>query len=85
MDSHTRRNLRQLAAVFGGSAVVTIAALTVAVHQQEVEPDAVLAKSSMTVGPTSTVSTPPKVEPTTMAVPTIKGPAPLPPEEEAAK
>ncbi|MGH3676025.1 MAG: hypothetical protein ACRDU5_09875 [Mycobacterium sp.] len=85
MDSHIRNNVKLLVAVIGGSAVVTMGALTMAIHQQQVEPGALFAKPSMTVGATSTVTKPPTVEPTTMAVPAIKGPAPLPPEQEAAE
>ena len=71
--------------MIGGSAVVVMAALGVAVGQQSA-PAAQMAKSSqMTVGGTSTETTPSTVPAVGMAQPTIKGPAPLPSEEAAAK
>jgi hypothetical protein len=75
--------LKTSAAVVGGSAVVTMVALGVAIGGK---PDAdTVAKSKMTVGVTSTQTTPSTVPVIRVASPTIKGPAPLPSEEAAAK
>lgn len=85
MDAKNRKNAKLLAAVIGGSAVVTMGALTMAIHQQPAASDNV-AVGQMTMGPTSTASAKPAtVEATSMAVPSLKGPAPLPPEEAAAE
>jgi hypothetical protein len=85
MDAKRRKTAKLLAAVIGGSAVVTMGALTMAIHQQPGAPDNV-AVGQMTMGPTSTAAgKPATVEATSVAVPSIKGPAPLPPEEAAAQ
>jgi hypothetical protein len=76
-------NLKTAAAVIGGSAVVTMAALGVAIGDKP-DVDSV-AKPNMTVGATSTQTTPSTVPAIGVASPTIKGPAPLPSEEAAAK
>lgn len=84
MDARNRKTAKLLAAVIGGSAVVTMGALTMAVHQQPAAPDNV-AVGRMTMGATSTAAgKPDTVEPTSMAVPSMTGPAKLPPEEQAA-
>ena len=80
--SKPRTNIKLFAAVIGGSAVVTLAALGVSIGQGS---DAVAKSPSMSVGPTTTQTTPSSAPATGMAKPTIKGPAPLPSEEEAAK
>ncbi len=71
-----------LAAVVGSSALAAAAVLLIAVHDQSagyVE----LAKSvTMTVGSTSTETTPSTIEATTMAAPAMTGPAALPAEEQ---
>jgi hypothetical protein len=80
-----KNTAKLLAAVIGGSAVVTMGALTVSIHQQ---PNAAtnLAVGKMTVAATTTASgKADTVEATSMAVPAIKGPAPLPAEEKAAE
>jgi hypothetical protein len=83
-------SVRRLAAVIGGSAVISLAALGVAIGPQETsgwgEQTAVANSPGMTVGGTSTETTPP-AQPAKgwRATPTIKGPAPLPSEEAAAK
>jgi hypothetical protein len=77
-------NIKRVAAVVGGSAMIALAAVSVAIGQQSSA--GMLAKSSsMTVGGTSTQTTPSTVPATPVAKPTIKGPAPLPSEEEDAK
>jgi hypothetical protein len=85
VDSGSRSKIKLLAAVCGGSAVVTMGALTMSIHQQQAAPDNV-AVGRMTMASTTTASgKPDTVEATSMAVPSIKGPAPLPKEEEAAE
>ena len=75
MDSLKRDNLRLFALLIGGSDVVAVGALSVV--------QASVAKSSsMTVGSTSTETTPSTVEATTMAAPAIRDPAALPAEEQ---
>ena len=80
-----RTNIKLFSALIGGSAVVVMAALGVAAGHQSAG-DAVAKSSLMTVGGTSTQTTPSTTGPAVgMARPTIKGPAPLPSEEEAVK
>ncbi|MBU8811469.1 hypothetical protein [Mycolicibacterium goodii] len=73
-------NVKLLAAGAGAVAVVafgTLGAMTGAT--------ASASGSKMNVGQTSVESTPPTAPPIPMAVPKIKGPAPLPSEEKAAE
>ena len=79
-----RTNIKLFSALIGGSAVVVMAALGVAAGQQSAG-DAVAKSTLMTVGGTSTQTTPSTAPAVGVARPTIKGPAPLPSEEEAAK
>jgi hypothetical protein len=77
--------VKLLGAVLGGSAVVTMGALAMTIHQQPA-PSQNLAVGVMTLAQTTTASgKDDTVEATSMAVPTIKGPAPLPTEEAAAE
>jgi hypothetical protein len=86
MNSSKPNNVKFLAAVVGGSAVVAMGALSMAFSQEQATTDLVAKSSSMTIGSTTTAAKkPPTVEATSMAVPAIKGPAPLPPEEKAAE
>ncbi|SEH70178.1 hypothetical protein SAMN04489835_3035 [Mycolicibacterium rutilum] len=78
-----RKPVRTAAAVIGGSGLIILAALGAAVG--EGSDGASVAKSDMTIGATSTQTTPSNVPAVGVAVPTIKGPAPLPSEEESAK
>jgi hypothetical protein len=75
MMSMDRCNVKLAAAILGGSAAVTMGALSSSLVTQQganvVERDVIVA------GATSTLSTPPSVPATAMAVPAIKGPAPL--------
>jgi hypothetical protein len=80
----TATGVKLFAAVIGGSAVVALAALGIAIGQESAG-DAVAKSSSMSIGKTTTQTTPPSAPATGAAVPAIKGPAPLPSEEEAAK
>jgi hypothetical protein len=80
MSTTNRRNVKVFAAIVGGSALVAIGAMNAAIVQEHAGQD-VAKGSSMTVGPTTTVTTPPTAPAVGQAVPSIKGPAPLPPEE----
>jgi hypothetical protein len=85
MNSIARNKAKLLAAVIGGSAMVTMGALTMSIHQQPSGTQNV-AVGQMTVAATTTASgKADTVEATSMAVPAIKGPAPLPAEEKAAE
>jgi hypothetical protein len=82
MDSTRRNNVKLLAAVIGGSGVIAMGALFVAVAQEQPGQESVAKSSSMTVGATTTETTPATVEATTMAAPAMRGPAALPAEEQ---
>ena len=82
MVSPKRNNVKLLAAVIGGSGVIAVGAMSVAVAQEQAGQESVAKSSSMTVAATSTETTPAPVEATTMAVPAMRGPAPLPLEEQ---
>ena len=85
MDSKTTGMVKLLTAAIGGSAVVTMGALAMSVHQQPAGTENV-AVGKMTMAATTTASgKDDTVEATSMAVPVIKGPAPLPAEEQAAE
>ena len=71
MSTTRRTNVKMLAAVIGGSAVVAMGALTMAISQEQAGP-ATVTSSGMTVGATSTQETPPTAPETTMAVPAVK-------------
>ncbi len=66
-----KHNVKMLAAVIGGSAVVAMGALTMAIAQEHAAP-AMVTSSGMTVGATSTQATPPATPETSIAVPTVK-------------
>jgi hypothetical protein len=73
-----RDNARLLIAVIGASGAVAVGALTIAIGQQQAGSDMVVSSGSSTAsGPSSTTTTP------MIAVPLLKGPAALPPEEQA--
>lgn len=85
MDATNQNKVKLLAAVIGGSAVVTMGALAMSIHQQPTS-TANVAVGQMTMAATTTASgKADTVEATSMAVPVIKGPAPLPKEEQAAE
>ena len=71
MQATRRTNVKMLAAVIGGSAVVAAGALTTAISQEQASP-ATITSSGMTVGATSTQETPPTSPATTLAVPVVK-------------
>jgi hypothetical protein len=73
-----RNNARLLIAVIGASGAVAVGALSIAIGQQEAGSDMVVSSGSSTAsGPTSATTT------AMVAVPLLKGPAALPPEEQA--
>ncbi|WP_319449017.1 MULTISPECIES: hypothetical protein [unclassified Mycobacterium] len=75
MQPFNRRNVKMMAAVLGGGAAVTAGALSAALLPQQ---GANVAKYNVVnAGSTSTFSTPPSAPATGMAIPSIKGPAPL--------
>ena len=81
MTSH--RTVKLFAAILGGAAVVTIGALDTTIAQNSTVE---LAKgATMSTGATTTVTTPSQAPAVAQAVPKIKGPAPLPSEQAAAK
>ena len=82
MDSPKRNNVKLLAAVIGGG-VIAMGALSAAVGQEQAGQESVAKSSSMNIGATTTETTPPLVEATTMAAPAMKGPAALPVEEQS--
>jgi hypothetical protein len=76
MSSMKRRSVTLFAAIIGGSAVVTIGVMSAAVTADPSGQE--MAKgTTMTIGATSTETTPANAPGTAQAVPAIKGPAPL--------
>lgn len=70
-----------LLAVIGGSAVIAAAAVGVGIAQGATSSDVITA-DEMTTGQTVTATTAPREVPIPQAEPEIKGPAPLPIEEQ---
>ncbi len=85
MDSRKRNTPKLPAAVIGGGAMVTMGALTMSMHQQPSSADNVAVGKMTTAATTTASGKDDTVEATSMAVPTLKGPAPLPTEEAAAE
>lgn len=85
MSIKSRNSVKMFSAVIGGTAAVAMGVLSVAVGQGQAAAPVSVARSGMTVGETSTETTPPAAPAVSMAVPTIKGPAPLPAEQQAAE
>jgi hypothetical protein len=75
MTSFNRRNVKVMAAILGGSAAVTAGALSAALVPQQGAN--VVKFDVVNAGSTSTFSTPPSAPATGMAIPAMKGPAPL--------
>ena len=82
--SKSRADLRLCAAMIGGSAVIAMAAIGLMVAQEHAG-DPLAKSGSMTVGATYTQTTPSNAPAVGVAKPDLKGPAPLPSEEAAAK
>jgi len=85
MNSNNRNTAKLLAAVVCGSAMVTMGALAVSIHQQPSDTQSVAAGKMTMAATTTAAGKDDAVEATSMAVPVIKGPAPLPAEEKAAE
>lgn len=81
MSATKRGNVKVFAAIVGGSAVVAIGAMNVALTQEESGQNMAIS-STMTIGATSTETTPSAAPAIGEAAPAIKGPAPLPSEEQ---
>jgi hypothetical protein len=75
-------NAKMFAAIIGGSAVVTVGALSAAIIGGEAGAASAAGTPQMTLGATTTEKTPPSAPAVAHAVPSIKGPAPLPSEEQ---
>jgi hypothetical protein len=71
VNANKRTNVKMLAAVIGGSAVVAMGAMTMAIAQEQATP-AVMTSSGMTMGATTKQETPPSAPETSIAVPTVK-------------
>ena len=71
MNSIRQTNVKMLAAVICGSAVVAMGALAMAINQEQASP-ATVTSSGMTIGATSTQETPPTAPATSLAVPVVK-------------
>ena len=71
MSATRRPNVKMLACVIGGSAVVAMGALTIAISQEHGVP-ATVTSSGMSVGNTTTQETAPATPETTLAVPAVK-------------
>ena len=82
--SKSRGDLRLCAAVVGSSALVAMAAIGLMVAQDH-DGYGVAKSSTMSIGSTSTQTTPSAAPAVGQAKPLMKGPAPLPSEEAAAK
>jgi hypothetical protein len=82
MNSLKRNNVKLLAAVIGGSGVIAMGAMSAAIAQEQAGQESAAKSTTMTIGSTSTETTPPMVEATTMAAPALRGPAALPAEEQ---
>jgi len=64
--------MRTLVAVIGGSALVAIGAVTVAIAQQQRQPAQTVSSGTMSMGETSTQVTPPTAPETAVASPAVK-------------
>ena len=71
----------KLLTVIGGTAVVTLGVLGVAVGQEQANTGSVASSGTQTAA-TVTATQPPTAPETATATPRITGPAPLPPEEQ---
>jgi hypothetical protein len=80
MDSARRNKPKLLVAVIAGSGVIAMGALSAAIAQEHAGQESAAKSTTMTLGSTSTETTPPTVEATTMAAPAMRGSAPLPSE-----
>lgn len=81
------KSLKMMAATIGAGAVIAGGALTMATNSWA-EPDVPnpgpVPTEEATLGETTVDEAPPSTPTTTLAVPEIEGPAPLPPEQDDA-
>jgi hypothetical protein len=70
------------AAIIGGGAVVTLGVLSAGIVEGHTVVTSAAGAPKMTLGATSTAGTPPTEPAVARAAPSIKGPAPLPSEEQ---
>ncbi|MDP9165078.1 MAG: hypothetical protein M3O32_03295 [Actinomycetota bacterium] len=77
-----RYSTKTFAAMIGASAVVALGALSAGVVEGQPDPASAAGTPQMTLGATSTETTPPTAPAVGDAAPSIKGPAPLPSEEQ---
>lgn len=75
-------NAKMFAAIIGGSAVVTLGALGASIFEGQAAIASASGSPQMTLGATTTAATPPSAPAVAQAAPSIKGPAPLPSEEQ---
>ena len=75
-------NAKIFAAIVGGSAIVTLGALSAGIIEGQTAPASAAGPPQMTLGATTTEKTPPNAPAIGEAAPSIKGPAPLPSEEQ---
>ena len=73
---NSTRNVKMFAAIIGGSALVTVGAMSAAMAQDSTGGE-IATGSTMTVGATSTETTPSAAPGVAHAEPAIKGPAPF--------
>ena len=71
VKAHPRGNVKLVAAVVGGSAMVAMAALTTTLQDAR-QGDPAVVGAGMNLGSTSTQTTPPATPETTIAVPVVK-------------
>jgi len=70
VNSNQQKRVKLLSAVIGASAVVAVGAVVVAVANERAGTGTVVSDPSMTLGPTTTTTTPPAGPVTSVAVPT---------------
>jgi hypothetical protein len=75
-------NAKMIAAIIGGSAVMTLGALSVGIIEGQTAAASAAGSTRATLGATTTQSAPPSAPAIGDAAPAIKGPAPLPKEEQ---
>ncbi len=64
--------MKTLIAVIGGSALVVMGAMTIAVAQEHAQPTQMVSSGTMNMGSTSTIQTPPSTPETAVARPAVK-------------
>jgi hypothetical protein len=72
----------KLMAIVGGSAPIALGVVGVTMNQESPTLEPVAAPSGPTIGATVTQSAAPTTLATSFVVPALRGPAPLPPEEQ---